>query len=88
MVLSVSGSIEYSIGFRTDGLGAKIRPMSIEEMNGTTYKICEMGVMTKENVLYGIGTKISNTILNKMKVEEGVFSLTHTLTTYEYDDEP
>lgn len=44
--------------------------------------------MTKENVLYGIGTKISNTILNKMKVEEGVFSLTHTLTTYEYDDEP
>lgn len=51
-------------------------------MNGTTYKICEMGVMTKENVLYGIGMKISNTILNKMKVEEGVFSLAHTLTSY------
>lgn len=44
--------------------------------------------MTKENVLCGIGMKISNTILNKMKVEEGVFSLVHTLTTYEYSDEP
>lgn len=82
MVLGISGSIEYSIGFRLEGLGAKIKPLGIEEMNGTTYKICEMGVMTKENVLCGIGMKISNTILNKMKVEEGVFSLTHTLTCY------
>lgn len=41
-----------------------------------------MGIMTKENVLCGIGMKISNTILNKMKVEEGVFSIMHTLTTY------
>lgn len=82
LVLNVNGSVEYWMGFRLEGLGVKVRPLPPEENGGRSYRVCEMGVMTRENVLFGVGVKSSSSVLGRVEVEEGVFALPHTLASY------
>jgi hypothetical protein len=81
-VLTVNGAIEYWMGFREEGLGVRVKPLPKEESGGRSYRICEMGVMTRENVLFGVGVRTSSSVLGRVQVEEGVFSLPHTLNSY------
>jgi hypothetical protein len=41
-----------------------------------------MGVMTRENVLFGMGLKSTNGVLGRVQIEEGIFALPYTLTSY------
>jgi hypothetical protein len=62
-VLTVNGAIEYWMGFREEGLGVRVKPLPKEESGGRSYRICEMGVMTRENVLFGVGVRTSSSVL-------------------------
>jgi hypothetical protein len=47
-----------------------------------------MGVMTRENVLFGVGVKSSSSVLGRVQVEEGIFALPHTLASYRLSEGP
>lgn len=57
------------MGFHLEGLGVKVKPLPLEESGGRSYRITEMGVMSKDNVLFGVGMKASNSVLGRVQVE-------------------
>ena len=69
LIINANGFVEYLMGFKEEGLGIKVRPLPMEESGGRSYRICEMGVMTRENVLFGMGLKSTNGLLGRVQIE-------------------
>jgi hypothetical protein len=73
MIITINGYKELWMGFREAGLGIRLQPLEVGDDNrcvrSQAYRIRTMGVVSKENVLCGMGYRTLDDALKGLVFE-------------------